>query len=164
MAALCSFDQPFTGSADELVARAKAGITKAGGTLTGNATSGSFNVPTSRLTSPIAGTYAVHGQTAHFEITEKPALLSCSRIQSEIAEYAKGSTSEVLLAEEPPKTGDTKTTKKTKATKKTEPAKRTTLAKKKTAQKKSAKKKARPAARAKKSRPARRAKRGSKKR
>ena len=84
--ALCVFDITFTGSAAALFERAKAGIQAQGGTLTGDATKGTVNVPT-----PIgrmAGMYAVTGQVAHFEITEKPFLLSCSRIHAELAKLA----------------------------------------------------------------------------
>src|SRR5688572_25546985 len=84
--ALCVFDITFTGSAAALFERAKAGIQSQGGTLTGDATKGSVSAPT-----PIgrmAGTYAVTGQVAHFEIIEKPFLLSCARIQSELAKLA----------------------------------------------------------------------------
>ena len=84
--ALCVFDIAFTGSATALFERAKAGIQSQGGTLTGDATKGTVSAPT-----PIgrmAGTYAVTGQVAHFEITEKPFLLSCARIQTELAKLA----------------------------------------------------------------------------
>ena len=84
--AVCVFDIAFTGSATALFERAKAGIQSQGGTLTGDATKGTVSAPT-----PIgrmAGTYAVTGQVAHFEITEKPFLLSCARIQTELAKLA----------------------------------------------------------------------------
>ena len=83
---LCAFDIPFTGSPTALFERARAGIQSQGGTLTGDAMKGSVVVPT-----PIgrmAGTFTVTGQVAHFEITEKPFILSCARIQTELAKLA----------------------------------------------------------------------------
>ena len=84
--AQCVFDITFTGSATALFERAKAIIQAQGGTLTGDGTRGSVSAqtPIGRM----AGTYAVTGQVAHFEITEKPFLLSCARIQAELAKLA----------------------------------------------------------------------------
>ena len=142
----CTFDQPFKGSAEELVANAKKGILANGGTFNGDATHGSFSVK------GVVGTYTVHGQTAHFVITSKPFLVSCSFIQSTLNRLVNP-TSAGVTAEVPVETPKKKPRPSTKATKRT----KTTKSTKKT-------KKARPAARARTSRPVRRAKRGSKKR
>ena len=84
--AVCVFDIPFTGSATALFERARAGLLAQGGTLTGDATRGSVDVPTP--VGRMKGTYAVTGQVAHFEILEKPFLVSCARIHSELAKLA----------------------------------------------------------------------------
>jgi hypothetical protein len=83
--AVCAFDIPFTGSAAALLERARAGIQGQGGTLTGDVTKGAFSVPV--LGAKLTGTYAVTASVAHFEITAKPFLVSCGRIQSELAKF-----------------------------------------------------------------------------
>jgi hypothetical protein len=42
----CEFDRTFAGSADDVVARARNAIVANGGTLNGNAISGTFQIPT----------------------------------------------------------------------------------------------------------------------
>ncbi len=133
---VCAFDIAFTGPATDLLARARKGIVAQGGTLTGDAATGSFRIPV--LGSAVAGTYAVLGQVAHFEIAQKPFLVSCTRIESTLAEFAK-----------PPAVAAAEKKKRPKPAKPSKPGSRT---------------KARPTRRTSKSKPARRAKRGTKKR
>lgn len=132
---VCAFDIAFTGPATDLLARARKGIVAQGGTLDGDAKAGSFRIPV--LGSAVAGTYAVLGQVAHFEIAKKPFLVSCARIESTLAEFAK--TPAIAAAKK----------KRPKPAKRSKPGART---------------KARPTRRTSKSKPARPAKRGKKKR
>ena len=116
--AACTFDITFTGSAPELLARARDGIVKQGGTVTGNDTAGSFSIPV--LGSVIAGSYAVHGQVAHFEISKKPFLVSCGRIQSGLEEFARAGATGVSAKKKPAR----KTAKTTVASKRAKTGKR----------------------------------------
>jgi hypothetical protein len=83
--AACSFDRAFTGSATDLVARARKGIEGAGGTLTGDATGGTFRIATP--VGSVEGSFAVHGSSVHFDITRKPFLVSCGTIESKVDEF-----------------------------------------------------------------------------
>ncbi|MFC1509429.1 hypothetical protein ACFL60_07080 [Candidatus Omnitrophota bacterium] len=83
--AKCNFSIDFKGSAEELVNKAKKAIDDAGGSFSGDATKGSFSVPTPVGT--IKGNYTISGQTAHFETTDKPWLVSCDTIEKKLREY-----------------------------------------------------------------------------
>ena len=84
--AVCAFDVTFTGNPAELLDRARAAIQARGGTLTGDATKGQVNVPV--LGSRVAGSYEISGNVAHFEISEKPLLVSCGLIKTTLTNLA----------------------------------------------------------------------------
>ena len=88
--AVCSFDIPFTGSAEDLLARARDSIKAQGGKFEGDVLKGSFSLPL--LGSAVAGTYAVNINVAHFEISQKPFLVSCGQIESALKQFAIGQT------------------------------------------------------------------------
>lgn len=81
---MCSFQIPFSVTADELVEKANNAIVKAGGTFTGNNTSGKYSVATK--IGEIAGTYIINSQTATFTITDKPFFVPCNMIQERLGE------------------------------------------------------------------------------
>ena len=83
--AKCNFSIDFKGSAEDLVAKMKKAIEDAGGTFSGDTQSGSFSVKTP--VGKIAGTYTISGQTIHITITEKPWIVSCSKIEEAIKKY-----------------------------------------------------------------------------
>ena len=80
---MCQFNIPFPGDAENLITRAKQAIEGAGGAFTGNVTEGSFRAKTP--IGSIQGSYQVEGQQILLAITKKPFLLSCSRIEKELA-------------------------------------------------------------------------------
>ena len=81
----CSFDIAFVSSSSELVTKAQEAIVKAGGVVNGDITSGTFSIPSP--IGKISGNYLISGQTATFEIIEKPMFLSCSLIESTMNNY-----------------------------------------------------------------------------
>ena len=84
----CQFGIDFTGSAEDLVKRAKKEIEDHGGTFQGDASSGSFSVSVPIL-GKIEGAYTIKGQTINVTITKKPGLLSCGAIESQLKKYLK---------------------------------------------------------------------------
>jgi len=85
--AACSFDRTFSGSAGDLIARARKGIEGAGGSSNGDDAGGVFRIP-----SPLGdleGSYFIQGNTAHFEIAQKPFLVSCSTIEGTVDQFLR---------------------------------------------------------------------------
>jgi hypothetical protein len=81
----CNFSIPFTGSVEQLVAKAKNAITSAGGQFTGDAAGGEFSLST--FAGTISGSYDVSPSNLNIEITDKPIFVSCSMIESELKKY-----------------------------------------------------------------------------
>jgi hypothetical protein len=78
----CAFDIGFHAPIQEIIDKAKAEIIKAGGKFEGNTDSGNYSVPT--IAGRIVGTYKVQGNTIHFEISQKPSIVSCKTIQNKL--------------------------------------------------------------------------------
>ena len=76
----CDFKIPFTGSADEVLNKAKNAVQSQGGNFDGDANSGDFHV--SVFGNKIVGNYTVSGQTLNINITDKPFMVPCSAIES----------------------------------------------------------------------------------
>ena len=76
----CKFNIPFSGSAEEILAKAKSAIESQGGNFTGDLTAGNFDV--SLLSNTIAGNYSVEGQNLQLNIDSKPVFLPCNAIES----------------------------------------------------------------------------------
>ncbi|HXI00968.1 MAG TPA: hypothetical protein VNI52_11930 [Sphingobacteriaceae bacterium] len=83
--AKCDFSIDFTGASDTLIEKASTAIGNAGGIFNGNTDGGNFSISTP--IGKIAGEYNVLGQVINFAITDKPFLLSCSRIEEELRKY-----------------------------------------------------------------------------
>jgi len=83
--AKCNFSIGFHEPIEQLINKAKTGITNAGGTFNGNTESGSYTVPSP--IGEIAGNYNVAGSSIMFEIISKPMFLGCDRIESELRKY-----------------------------------------------------------------------------
>ena len=80
-----SFSVPFSGTSQDIVAKAKAAIEKAGGQFNGNDGSGDFSVPTPAGT--VKGKYAVAAQSFSVDITDKPFIVPGSTIESEVRKF-----------------------------------------------------------------------------
>jgi hypothetical protein len=75
----CSFSIPFTGSATDVLSRAKSAVQNQGGAFRGDHSSGAFQV--SVLGSAIKGSYSISGQELNITIDSKPFLVPCSTIE-----------------------------------------------------------------------------------
>ena len=83
--ARCQFSIEFSGVAEELLQKAKDGITKAGGSFEGDSGQGLFKVPTPL--GAIKGAYAIEGSMITITVADKPMLLGCGRIESELRQF-----------------------------------------------------------------------------
>jgi hypothetical protein len=79
------FSVPFPGSSQDIVAKAKAAIEKAGGQFNGTEGKGDFTVPTPAGT--VKGTYAIAAQSFSVDITDKPFIVPGSAIESQVRKF-----------------------------------------------------------------------------
>ncbi len=82
---MCSFSIDFQNSPDILITKASVAITQAGGMFDGGDQTGNFYISTPL--GIIAGDYIISEQTASFNITKKPFLVGCGRIEDELRKY-----------------------------------------------------------------------------
>ena len=75
----CDFSIPFSGSADDVLAKARKAVEGQGGNFNGDTTRGDFQV--SVFGNKIVGDYTVSGQTMQINITDKPFMVPCSAIE-----------------------------------------------------------------------------------
>ncbi len=78
--AACNFSFPFSGSAEDVLMKAKSSVQSQGGNFNGNETNGIFDV--SVFGNTIKGSYSVSGQNLDIIIDSKPFLIPCSTIES----------------------------------------------------------------------------------
>jgi hypothetical protein len=90
--AKCNFSIAFDGDASQLVEKARKEILQAGGTFNGNETAGVFSLGTPLGT--VKGNYTIREQIFMIDILEKPMLVGCSRIESELRRYMETTTLE----------------------------------------------------------------------
>ena len=76
----CNFNIPFSGSAEEILNKAKSAVESQGGSFTGDLNSGKFNV--SLLSNTVAGSYIVIGNELQLTIDDKPMFIPCNAIES----------------------------------------------------------------------------------
>lgn len=81
----CNFSILFSEPAQSLVTRAESGITGAKGMFEGDANEGIFKVPTPL--GSIEGIYVIADSAITITIKNKPMLLSCSRIETELTKF-----------------------------------------------------------------------------
>ena len=84
----CTFTIELSGTADDLVRKAKQMIESANGTLSGDTSSGSYNVKIP-VAGSIEGHYTIRGSSIAFEITKKPMLVPCSTIEHFLREQLR---------------------------------------------------------------------------
>lgn len=80
--AKCNFNIEFDEPKEQLVDRAKTGITSKGGTFEGDTENGWFSMPSPA--GKIVAVYKVNGNMINFEITDKPLIVGCDRIENEL--------------------------------------------------------------------------------
>jgi hypothetical protein len=76
----CKFLIPFSGTAADIVSKAKNTVESNGGNFKGDDSFGMFNI--SAFGNTIKGSYTIAGQNLEIVVEEKPFLLSCSMIES----------------------------------------------------------------------------------
>ena len=76
----CNFSIPFSGSPNDVLARAKSAVTGQGGAFKGDASSGAFQL--SVMGSAVKGSYRVDGTNLNVTIDSKPFLIPCSTIEN----------------------------------------------------------------------------------
>jgi len=81
----CNFSIPFSGSVEQLVAKAKSAIINAGGQFSGDVAGGEFSLST--FVGAIAGSYDVSQSNLNINISDKPMFVSCSMIEQELKKY-----------------------------------------------------------------------------
>lgn len=81
----CSFSIPLPGNAEEIFAKAQTAIIGAGGKFTGDVGEGEFSPST--FIDVKEGSYSMNGSTMNVLITDKPMVLSCSKIEEELSKY-----------------------------------------------------------------------------
>lgn len=83
---MCNFSIEYTGDKDELIGRFRSTIkAQTNGQFEGDVTNGAFSLTAMGFN--IFGNYIIKGDLIQVNITEKPFLLSCSRIESEVKRY-----------------------------------------------------------------------------
>lgn len=85
---MCEFTRLITGSAIEVIQRARQPIQAAGGSLDGDAQRGIIRIPTP--VGEIAGEYTVTGGTIAFRITQKPFFVPCAVIEARVDRFLFG--------------------------------------------------------------------------
>jgi len=75
----CKFKIPFSGSAPQIINKARTAVQTQGGTFTGDETTGSFEVS---IMGTIKGSYSVMGNELDIFIDSKPMFVGCSMIES----------------------------------------------------------------------------------
>lgn len=74
----CKFKIPFTGSAEQVLNRARTAVEGQGGTFSGDETSGSFEVS---VMGTIKGSYILMGNELDISIDSKPMFVGCGMIE-----------------------------------------------------------------------------------
>lgn len=75
----CKFKIPFSGSAQQVLSRARTAVEGQGGTFSGDETSGGFEVS---VMGTIKGTYTVMGNELDINIDSKPMFVGCGMIEN----------------------------------------------------------------------------------
>jgi hypothetical protein len=75
----CNFSINFSGTPEEVYNKAKAAVEKQGGSFTGDANSGSFNI---NVFGAISGSYTVTGNQLNIVIEDKPMMIPCGAIEN----------------------------------------------------------------------------------
>ena len=76
----CNFSIPFSGSAEEIVQKARIMITRQGGTFTGDASEGKIEI--SAMGNDVKGSYTISGNQLNVIIDSKPFFVPCGTIES----------------------------------------------------------------------------------
>lgn len=93
--AKCNFKIDFNEPTEKLIERAKNGIISIGGTFKEEGTlKGNYTIPTKA--GKITGNYVVQNNTVAFEITDKPIVVTCKKIEDELKKYLTTTSRDLL--------------------------------------------------------------------
>ena len=81
----CNFTFEYTAPKDKMVSKLSSAILGQKGSFQGNESGGNFSF--SAMGFAFSGNYSINGDQVSVEITDKPFLVSCSKIESEIKKY-----------------------------------------------------------------------------
>lgn len=81
----CYFTVTIEQPIESLIEKARKGITSSGGTFEGDVQRGTYSIPVP--TGTIKGSYTVTDKQIAFEISAKPAIPTCKRIEKELKDY-----------------------------------------------------------------------------
>ena len=84
----CKFDIKFESSAAQVIEHAEKAIIHAKGTFAGDIDKGNFEIATPL--GDITGNYQMNGSTIIIEISHKPFLVSCKKIEETLRDYLAG--------------------------------------------------------------------------
>lgn len=85
--AKCNISINFNGSADQITKMAQQAISGEGGSFSGDDAAGKFVIPSPL--GKVEGSYLVDNQSFNINISDKPFLLSCNRIEEELRKYIR---------------------------------------------------------------------------
>jgi hypothetical protein len=85
----CEFSIPFSGTPETVLAKARSAVQGQGGTFTGDANGGNFDV--TAFGNTISGSYTLSGQNLMIKILSKPFFLPCSTIEGFLKNQLSGS-------------------------------------------------------------------------
>jgi hypothetical protein len=86
--AACKFAIPFSGSAQDIVNKARTAIQGQGGTFNGDTNAGDFHV--SVMGSTISGSYSVAGEVMSIVVDNKPFFIPCSTLEGLLKNQIRG--------------------------------------------------------------------------
>jgi hypothetical protein len=81
----CSFEFSYSGTPDVLFQKIKTAIEAERGQVEGDAESGTIKIPYALFS--VQGNYKIQEQSIRIEITKKPPLTSCERIENSITSF-----------------------------------------------------------------------------
>jgi hypothetical protein len=84
----CQFPIPFSGAPEAVLSKARSAVEGQGGSFTGDAAGGAFDV--NAMGNTIKGSYTVSGQNLHITILSKPFFLPCSAIEGFLKNQLSG--------------------------------------------------------------------------
>jgi hypothetical protein len=85
---MCEFTRQVSGPPFDAIVRARPSIEASGGSLSGDARSGTIKVPTP--VGDIVGEYVISGDAIAFRITDKPFFVPCAAIEARVDRFLFG--------------------------------------------------------------------------
>lgn len=81
----CQFSIPFTGDASQIILKAEAALTQAGGKFSSSGNNGTFEI--SLPVGKIQGEFVIEDSSMKITIQSKPIFVPCGMIEQKITQY-----------------------------------------------------------------------------